>query len=148
MHIKVQVILDDFRNLHTRVTAVLSSVGYVLQCALLYIGGTALDYLTSLNFPPGVQESNPFARHSDGSFWLKHALITDGIYTVESVLLSLGLYIAGRLYGRKFGIFLAGMPWLYAAYLHCQAAFDNVLIEIPNLYQITQQDILRHILGQ
>lgn len=147
MHIKLQVVLDDLRKIYHGVVRALNSVDHVLQCALLYVGATALDYLSSLNFPPGVQESNPFARHSDGTFWLKHALITDGIYSVESVLLSLGLFVAGRFYGRKFGIFLAGLPWLYAAFLHCQAAFENVLIEVPNLYQVTQQDILRHLLG-
>lgn len=147
MHIHVQILLDDIRAVFSRARLTIASVEHVLQCALLYAGATAMDYLTSMHFPPGVQESNPFARHVDGTFWLKHALVTDSVFSGMNIFLSLGCYIGARVFGKKAALFAAGLPWLYAAYLHCSAAFDNLLIEIPGLFVQTEQDILRHLLG-
>jgi len=123
------------------------SIRHVLQSFALYITTSALDILTSLHFPPGIQEGNPFARHADGSFWLKHALITDGINTLEAVIVSLGCFVGARIFGRRVALFAAGLPFLYLGWVHLDAAFNNVFIEIPHLYQETASDAIRHLLG-
>lgn len=123
------------------------SIRHVLQTFALYIATSALDILTSLHFPPGVQEANPFARHADGSFWLKHALITDGINTLEALFVSLGCFVGARIFGKRVALFAAGVPWLYMGWMHLDAAFNNFMIEVPHLYQETASDAIRHLMG-
>lgn len=120
---------------------------HVLHCTSLYLAGTALDYVSSLRFTADMEESNAFARHADGTFWLRHALITDGFNALEAILVSAGLYIGCRVLGEKYAKFAAGLPWLYAAYVHLNAAVTNFLFEIPGLYVRTVHDIIRGLLG-
>jgi hypothetical protein len=124
-----------------------ATIQHVLRAFGLYLGTSALDILTSLHFPPGIQEGNPFARHADGSFWLKHALITDGINTLEAFIVSLGCFMGARIFGKRVALFAAGLPWLYLGWMHLDAAFNNIFIEIPHLYQETASDAIRHLLG-
>lgn len=119
-----------------------------LYCALaFYVGSTALDWVSSLNFPPGVEESNPFSRHENGAFWPRHALITDSLVTSEILILSVALNGVGRMLGPKAGRVASCLPWLYFGYLHLEAALQNILLEIPGLYVQTAHDMLRRLLG-
>jgi hypothetical protein len=115
----------------------------------VYVFGMALDFVSSLKIKGGAdQEINPFARHSNGAFWPQHCLINDGLNTLEILLVSLILFQAGKYLGRKWGIFASGLPWLYFAYGHIDAAFFNIMaLWWPGLFVETTQDVLRHLLG-
>ena len=134
-------ILDAVKALYLKVDS-------VVQCSVLYLAGTFLDNLSSMYFAPGMMESNPFARHADGSFWLQHALVTEGFNTVETLFVSAGCYVGAGVLGPKWAKFAAGLPWLYFGFGHLDAAFTNILYEIPHLYVETYADFLRHLLGQ
>jgi hypothetical protein len=62
--------------------------------------------------------------------------------------MSLACYIGARIFGRRWALFAAGLPWLYFGWLHLDAATYNLLYEIPGLYVETAQDFIRHLLGQ
>ena len=123
-------------------------VDSIVQCAVLYGAGTFLDNLSSMHFTKGMVESNPFSRHADGSFWLQHALVTEGFNTLEALFVSAGCYVGASIVGEKWAKFAAGVPWLYFGYQHLDAAFTNILYEIPHLYVETYADFLRRLLGQ
>jgi hypothetical protein len=120
----------------------------VLVGATLYLGATTFDNITSMQIgSKNLEESNPFARHADGSFWLRHALITEGINTLEVIAISAALYLVVRTLGEKWAKFAATVPWLYYGYVHLDAAFTNILMEIPGLYVHTLREIMEHMLG-
>jgi hypothetical protein len=119
-----------------------------LQVALLYVGCTAADFISSLRIkPPSHSEENPFARHADGSFWPWHALINDSLNSLEIGLLSICFYVAARPLGWKARRFAAGLPWLYFGYVHLEAAFWNLQSFWPHLYVVTYREVLQRIMG-
>jgi hypothetical protein len=119
-----------------------------LQMAFINLGATLLDFCTSLRITPPHQESNPFARHVDGSFWPYHAFINCSVVTVEYAVLSAMFYVAGGPLGWKARRMAAGLPWLYLAVGHIEGAFSNILLQWPHLYVITYNDMLRSMMGQ
>lgn len=122
-------------------------VSGAVKCAGLYVVSCFLDNLSSQHFTAQMQESNPFARHFDGSFWLRHALITEGVFGLECLVASVGLYVGASALGPKWARFGACVPWLYYSWLHLDAAFMNFLMEIPGLYQQSLSDMLKGIIG-
>lgn len=120
-----------------------------LQMFWIYMGATTLDFVSSLKIRGGVdQETNPFARHADGSFWPLHACINDTINTLEILIISLIVYKACKILGWRLRRFAAGLPWLYFAYGHIDAAFFNFMaMWWPGLFVETHRDLLQHILG-
>jgi hypothetical protein len=125
-----------------------SKVSHVVNCASLYLGATAIDWLSSLHLPKGFEETNAFSRHADGRFWPLHALVTDSFNTFEVTLISWGAYVGCRILSPRLAKFAAGLPWLYFAYVHLDAAFTNVLYGIPGLYVHTTSELLRQLLGR
>jgi len=71
----------------------------------IYLGATAADFLSSLNFPPGFVEENPFARHSNGQFWPAHALIQNGVNSLEHLLVAAGIYYGFRLISENWAAY-------------------------------------------
>lgn len=112
------------------------------------LAATALDFCSSLGIRPPHQESNPFARRTDGSFWPYHAFINLGVVTLEYGLLSLMFYVAAGPLGWKVRRFAAGLPWLYLAAGHLDAATSNALLLWPHLYVMTYNDMMRSLIGQ
>jgi hypothetical protein len=123
-------------------------LGHVAQMFALYCAATALDFLSSLGIRPPHEETNPFARHADGSFWPAHAFINCGVNTVEYVGLAALLYVAAGPLGRGVRRFAAGLPFLYYALGHLDAAAGNLLGLWPHLYVETYNDILKRLTGQ
>jgi len=110
--------------------------------AAIYLAMTALDFLSSMGrHIEGFDETNPFARHLDGSFWPRHALMHGSIDILGIVLLSAGAFVAGRCVNRGWARFCAGLPWLYFGWEHLEAALHNIAIRW-GLYVPTLRDIL------
>lgn len=130
-----------------KVKTVYAKVDSIVECAILYVGATVLDIISSLHMPPGFGESNAFARHANGQFWLAHAFINNGVNTLENVLISGACYIGFRKLEPRWAKVAAGLPWLYYGFLHLDAAFTNVQYHIPGLYQRTAEDLVRSLLG-
>lgn len=105
-----------------------------IQMFGLYLATTALDFLSSLNFPLGFVEQNAFARHIDGSFWPAHACIQNGLYALEHIIVAVGVYKGLRPLNLQWAKIAAGLPFLYAGYGHLEAALYNTLIKWPGLY--------------
>lgn len=134
-------------KIRDKIKALWAKVDSIVECAVLYVGATALDFITSMGFPPGLSESNGFARHANGQFWPKHAFINNGFNTLEDVFISMACYIGVRKLSPAWAKFAAGLPWLYYGWLHLDAAFINIQYHIPGLYQRTAEDLIRSLLG-
>lgn len=117
-----------------------------LQMFTLYLGATAADVLSSMNFPKGFVEQNAFARHPDGSFWYAHALITNGVNTAELLLASAALYCFIEPFGRLLAKTFMSVPFLWFGWVHLDATFSNLLHRWPQLYQPLQSENINNLL--
>lgn len=106
----------------------------IVSCAVLYLATTLLDEVSSLNFPGNFYETNPLARHPDGTFWFAHALTLEAFNLVQFTLASAILFVGASVLGKKWAKFAASVPWLYFGWVHLQAAFNNMLLHVPGLY--------------
>jgi hypothetical protein len=120
---------------------------HALQMFWVYVGCSVADIISSLHIKAPFEETNPFSRHADGTFWLKHALVCDGIHTLEILFLSAAVYLAARPLGTRVARVAMGLPWLYYGYLHLDAAFNNALLQTPHLYVETAHGLLGRLLG-
>jgi hypothetical protein len=131
----------------SKIKAFFNNFASPIQAAILYIGCAALDALSSMHFPPGVEEGNPYARHMDGSFWLWHAFIKDLVLTGECAVASIAIYAWLRTIDMKWAKLAMGFPWALFAWGHLDAAFNNFLLEIPGLFVMTTKELLRQLMG-
>jgi len=120
---------------------------HVAQILGLYVTSTALDFVSSVRNIPGHPETNVFARHADGAFWLKHALINFGFVTAEYGLISAMFYVAAKPLGPRLRSFVTALPFLYMAYGHLNAAVGNFELMWPGLYVQTYQEAFRNLMG-
>ena len=124
-----------------------STSKHLIQMAGIYLGSVVLDFVSSLRIKAPEEESNAFARHFDGSFWPQHAILNEGLNALTVLFYSLMLLVGLRPLGRRISAFVAGLPWLYYAWGHVEAAFFNSKILWFHLYVETYREFLQRILG-
>ena len=112
-----------------------------VQMALLYLLLTAVDFASSVHMPRGFHESNPYARHMDGSFYPLHAFI-NGVFNLVGVsVFSAALYEAGKSFDQRVANFCGCLPFIYYGWLHLDAGLMNIQNAI-HIYVPTLQEIL------
>lgn len=106
---------DDLRDLRP----------FFLALAVALVAGL-LDILSSLlPMPASMAESNPFARHPDGTFWLFHGLVLKGMGITQFALAGLVLYFLLRRLNGTWAKIASLAPLLYFAYCWLDAAINN-----------------------
>jgi hypothetical protein len=83
----------------------------------------------------------------DGSFWPLHAAANGAILTAELLVASLALYLILEFIEKRLALFIAGLPWLYHAYLHLMAATANLQLRLYVKLDPTLADLRRMLLG-
>lgn len=126
----------------------MQTLKYALKSFGLYVASCAADIVSSLRIHQPFQETNPFSRHVDGTFWLRHALVCDAINTSEILVLSLVAYWAAKPSGDRWAKLACGAPWLYYGFLHFDATFNNILCQWPGLYVETARGLFEKLMGQ
>jgi cbb3-type cytochrome oxidase subunit 3 len=105
-------------------------LSFLLAPLVLCSGAQAADVISSLGATPGsgLVETNPFARHADGSFWLFHGVITKLIILAFYLVFSAALYWAVRRQSRVAAQVAASIPMLFWAFEAMGAVIDNLLL--------------------
>lgn len=127
----------DYKALSAETKTLLVSLEFCL-------GSIIFDILSSIPHTEGFSEQNGFARHANGEFWLKHALIQNSCDVLAYALFSYVLYRMGALINRKASFLAACAPWFYLGYLHFDAAYHNLMLHF-GLY--VESDMFTQMLG-
>jgi hypothetical protein len=91
--------------------------------------GAAADVVSScLHFPLGFMESNPFARHADGSFYLWRAVVGKVWFSCYFSIVSACIYATLARWGRHLAAIWASVPLLWFGLYSLFACFHNVLM--------------------
>lgn len=101
-----------------------------LALAIALVAGTLDIVSTLLPMPPDMVETNPFARHPDGSFWPFRGVIVKGLWTAELALAGIVLYFCLRRLNETWAKVAAMAPLLFMSYHWVNAAITNVLISL------------------
>lgn len=108
--------------------------------------GQAADIISSLGLSGSGVEDNPFARYSDGSFNLLHAVALKVWFISESALLSWMVWIAAKRLPDKYRATACSIPLFYLAWVGIDAAFGNMLYHTGWYQAISDDSPLRLIL--
>jgi hypothetical protein len=105
-------------------------LSFLLAPLALCSGAQAADIISSLGATPGsgIIETNPFARHSDGSFWLFHGIITKLIILALYLVFSAALFYALRKQHPVAARIAASIPMLFWSFEVMEAVVGNVLL--------------------
>lgn len=91
----------------------------------------ACDVFTSmLQQPPGIIETNVFARHPDGSFWVMHGISMKLMFGVEYFGASLLFYSLVKPYNKHLATIAAAIPVVYYAWGPFEAALSNFALHL------------------
>lgn len=133
-------ILMTFRELLQPCTLQLTALAFC-------VAAQAADVLSSLGLKSsGGVEDNPFARYSDGSFNVLHAVGLKVWFVSESALFSWMVWIAARNLPEKYRATASSLPLFYLAWIGIDAAFGNGLYHLGWYQALPTNSTLRLIL--
>jgi hypothetical protein len=87
----------------------------------------AMDMMSTSLISGGI-ESNPFARHGDGSPWLTHLAVEKLFGAIQYGLTAWVAYTATRPFNRRLAEMVVVGILIYYSFSSLDAAFSNILI--------------------
>jgi len=90
----------------------------------------AADVVSSLSATPGsgIIETNPYARHADGSFWLYHGIVNKLLLMLFYLAFSASLFYALRKQNKVAAQLVASAPLLWWASGTVGAVIQNLFL--------------------
>lgn len=114
--------MNDLKRWSRKYPALAATIVFALFGNLMDI------WTTGLGMPDGIIESNPFARHTDGSPWILHLIAVKVIYCLSAALYTWIIFEVVSRFHKRLGEVLACIPLAYAGYTTLEAALSNLVI--------------------